>query len=137
MAKRGPKPSEERVKRRRAIVELIKQSGFSSLPTQEELAQRFGVTQKTISHDLKKIREEIPPESLIYVDVRLRKFYREVIGRLKKRLNRPNIGVHTERELIMSINQLLKDEILIRQKLGLIEEPSQKVDATLKIKWES
>ena len=39
--------------------------------------------------------------------------------------------------LILSINQLLKDEILVRQKLGLVEKPVEKVDTTLRIKWMS
>jgi len=105
------------------------------MPTQEELAQKFGVSQRQISKDLQKIREEVPKEDLFLTEVRIEKFFQNSIKELeglKNSLKDPN----AKRNFIMSIATLVEKEINLRQKLGLVEKPVEKVDTTLKIKWE-
>jgi len=131
MAKRTSRSIDRRCK----ILKIIKKVGFSAMPTQEELAQKFGVSQRQISKDLQKIREEVPKEDLFLTEVRIEKFFQNSIKELeglKNSLKDPN----AKRNFIMSIATLVEKEINLRQKLGLVEKPVEKVDTTLKIKWE-
>jgi len=129
------KKTDKSLKRREELLKILRNSGFATMPRLHELGERFGVSAVQIHKDLKAIRKDIPPEDAYLIGLKYSRFIQESVDDLKRDLkNCKNIRDKTK--LILSINQLLKDEILVRQKLGLVEKPVEKVDTTLKIKWE-
>jgi len=129
-----PKETKRAAKRRADIIHIVEDSDFLNIPTQTELAKHFGVCQQQIQKDFQVIRKEIPGKEPLLVAAQVDHFVDKAIARLNE-LRTEADSPRSEREMILAQMSILRQRVELGQKLGLISQPSQRVDNTIKIQW--
>ncbi len=131
------KKTSKSLERRKEILELIRNGGFSTMPRQRELADKFKVSEMMISKDLAVIKRDLHPDDITLVDLKYGCFVDRAVSELEGYLPQTD-SIREKREIWGQMNQFLKDEILIRWRLGIIKEiPKEQSDNVIIVKWKS
>ena len=110
--------------RRNLLKEIVSKDGFSGLPTQEELAKQFEVSQQQISLDMKAILPDLGTMSSEHAMLEYRSVCRSIIRKfesLEKEAKQPE----TKMRILDSLRKTIASEIELRMKLGMIKSENQ------------
>lgn len=105
--------------RREKLYRRIKERGLALLPSARDLAEEFGVSHTQINKDLKVIRSLFRPQNPDAVALQYSIYADAAIEILNEKLSKSK-GLRSTQDILAQMSQILKDEVTILNKLGLI-----------------